>query len=119
MSDETIKMHFVIDASNIKKRVKWKDIKLMRRFAGKALNDEALDQVQIVACRFMVDENNNYLPFEEAYALFDELSQEEAEDVLDKFNKAYAESTIPKVKEGQLNSISEASSLTPPNSPIG
>ncbi len=123
MSENT-KIRFLFDTDNIGERLKWKDIKKIRKFGrmaakGEDIDDGLLEQLQISACRFMADENGQYLPPEEAYAVFDELSRNEAIDVITKFSKTFKEATIPNAKEGQSNSTSEASSLTPPTSPTG
>lgn len=120
MSEDTnVKIHFIIDKSNVKKRVKWKDIKMMRKVKPGQLDDESLERVQVIACRFMADDQNNYLPLEQAYRIFDELSQEEAEEVINKFTAAFKEATIPNENGSQLKSTSEANFLTPPTSPTG
>jgi Mg/Co/Ni transporter MgtE len=102
---EDIKIHFVFDKSNIKKRLKWKDIKLIQKVKAKEIQTaDVLDKFQILVCRFMVDENNQVMPLEQAFEIFDELSQEEAEDVITKFTEAMAETAIPKANEMESTS---------------
>jgi hypothetical protein len=75
-----------------------------------------LDDMQTIVCRFMTNDAGEYLPFEQAYSIFDELSQEEAESAVSKFTAAYQDATIPN-EQGRLSvSTSEVVSPTPPNS---
>jgi hypothetical protein len=116
MSEE-IRIRFLIDETTIKKRLKWKDIKMLRSILpGQKVDAETLEKMQTLACRFMADEAGNYLPFEQAFSVFDELSQEEAEDAINKFSAAFQETTLPNESGSQSNSISEAASLAPSNS---
>jgi len=121
---EDIHIKFLFDAKTIGKRLKWKDVKKVQKFRrlkeqGEGITDEFLEQIQILSCRFMADENNQYIPQDEAYEIFDELSRDEATDAINKFSEALVESTIPNAKGGQLNSTSEVNSLTPQTSPDG
>ena len=115
---EDIKIRFLFSRESIGKRLKWKDIKMLRRLQPGGEFDEA---IQTLACRFMADDNNEYLPLEQAYAIFDELSQEESLDAINKFVAVFQESTIPNASRSQSETTSEASSLTPisPTSPTG
>lgn len=118
METET-KVHFIFDKDNLKKRLKWKDVKLVQKLGKEIkLSDEGvLDKIQTIACRFMVDEANQYIPFAQAYEIFDELSQEEAEDVLTKFAEAMQETAVPKVNA--TNSTSPSSVNSAVTSPDG
>ena len=91
--------------------MKWKDIKMVRKF--KPGSDFDIEQIQILACRFMTNEAGEYLPFQQAFDAFDELSKDESDDVLTKFTLAMQESTVPNVSGSQSVTTSEASSLTP------
>lgn len=117
MSDDT-KIHFLFDKSNLKKRLKWKDIKLLQKVRNREADPvEYLERLQTIACRFMVDEKEQYVPFELAFEIFDDLSQEEAEDVIMKFAEAMADTAIPKANGTELTYSSPASSPrmeTPP-----
>lgn len=117
MSDD-VKIHFIFDKANIKKRLKWKDIKLLQKVRSRETGLlENLDRLQIIACRFMVDQNDQYIPIEQAFKIFDELSQEEAEDAIKKFTEAMAETAIPKASEMESASSSSVNSqviATPP-----
>jgi len=119
MSDVHIK--FLFDTATIKKRLKWKDIKMIRRIQREGRENFDIEKLQILACRFMADEAGNYLPFEQAFEIFEELTQEESEDALSKFTEVFTASSLPNVSGSQLNSISEAPSLTPTHttSPTG
>jgi hypothetical protein len=117
MTDETIKIRFLIDKKEVRKRLKYKDMKMIRKF--KPGDVENLEQLQTIVCRFMANDAGEYLPFEQAYATFDELSQEEAEDAINKFTQVFQEVTIPNEREGQSNSTLPVASLTPLNSPTG
>ena len=117
MSDETVTIRFLIDSNTRKKRLKWKDLKVIQ----KAQNGEGLDleKIQVIASRFMVDESNQYLPFEQAYATFDELTQEDAEDALRQFTTGIAEAALPNGNGRTSEPTSTASSPMPPPSPDG
>jgi hypothetical protein len=122
MSDTHIR--FLFDAKTVRKRLKWKDIKNIQKFRrlktqGNDIQDEFIEQLQIMACRFMADENNQYLPSDQAYAIFDELSQEESLDAINKFTEVFQESTIPNGSGEPSNSTSVASSPIPTTSPTG
>jgi hypothetical protein len=117
MSDVHIKFLFSKEA--LDDRLKYNDLKMLRKIrAGEGLD---LEKLQIVACRFMADENNQFLPYEQAFDLFGELSKREAEDALLKFVAVFSESSLPNVNGRQLNSTSQANSLPPPQttSPTG
>lgn len=121
---EDVQIKFLFDVKTVGMRLKWKDIKKVQKFRrlrtqGNDVDDEFLDQLQVLACRFMADENNQYLPQEQAFALFDELSRDEALDAINKFSEVFQESTIPNDKGEPSKPISEASSPTPTNSPDG
>src|SRR3989304_8565074 len=97
---EDIHIKFLFDAKTGGKRLKWKEIKKVQKFRrlkaqGNDINDEFLEQIQILSCRFMADENNQYLPQDEAYAIFDELSRDEAADAINKFSEALVEPPCP------------------------
>ena len=115
MTEETKVIRF--DFSKIGKRMKWKDIKMVRKF--KPGSDFDIEQIQILACRFMTNEAGEYLPFQQAFDAFDELSKEESDDVLTRFTEAMKESSVPNVNAERLNSISEVSSPTPQTFPTG
>jgi hypothetical protein len=121
---EDVHIKFLFDVKTVGKRLKWKDIKKVQKFRhlknqGADIDDEFIEQMQILACRFMADENNQYLPLEQAYEIFDELSQDEALDAINKFAEVFTESTIPNGSGEPSPSISQASSPTPTTSPIG
>src|SRR6266487_1895851 len=85
-TDEIIHLRFLIDPEHRKKRLKWKDLKAIQKMQqGEAVD---LEKIQVIAARFMVDENHNYLPFEQAYAIFDDLTEEESSDALKQFTDA-------------------------------
>ena len=119
MSDAHIR--FLFSKKEIGKRLKWKDIKMLRRAGLEARQggDFDIEKLQVLACRFMADENNQYLPFDEAFAIFDELSQEESLDAINKFTAVFQESTIPNGSGEPSNSTLPANSPTPTNSPTG
>ena len=111
MTEEKIVIKFHFSEEAINARLKWKDIKMIRKFKPGA--DFDIEQLQIVACRFMVNEAGEYMPFQQAFDTFDELSKDESDDVLTKFTLAMQESTVPNVSGSQSVTTSEASSLTP------
>lgn len=120
MSDVHIK--FLFNKETVKKLLKWKDIKMIRRVSlNKGVDDEVLEKLQTLACRFMADENNQYIPFEQAFEIFDELSAEESTDAINKFVEVFQENTIPNAIGSRSETTSEASSPTPtsPNSQDG
>lgn len=117
MSDAHIR--FLFSKETIKKRLKWKDIKMLRKARLQAKEDYDIENLQIVACRFMADENNQYLPFDKAFAIFDELSQEESQDAIEKFTAAFQESTIPPTSGEPSPSTLQVSSPIPTTSPDG
>lgn len=123
MSEDT-KIRFLFDAKTVGKRLKWKDIKKVRKFRhlkeqGNDIDDEFLEQLQVLACRFMANDSGEYLPLEAAFDIFDELSRDEALDALEKFTQVFQESTIPNGNGRQSESTSEVNSPTPPTSPTG
>jgi len=121
---EDVHIKFLFDVNTVGKRLKWKDIKKVQKFRllkakGKDIDDEFLEQLQVLSCRFMADENNEYLPQDEAYAIFDELSRDEALDAIGKLTEVFTESTVPNGSGEPSPSTLQASSPTPTNSPIG
>lgn len=121
---EDVHIKFLFDVKTVGKRLKWKDIKKMQKFRrlktqGNDIDDEFLEQLQTLSCRFMADENNQYLPSEQAYAIFDELSRDEALDAISKFGEALTESTVPPPNGEPSPSTLQVSSPTPTNSPAG
>lgn len=117
MSDVHIKFLFSKDA--LDDRLKYNDLKMLRKIKG--VDGLDLEKLQTVACRFMADENNKYLPYEQAYELFGELSKRESEDALLKFVNVFQDNALPNVSGSQSESISDPNSLTPPQttSPTG
>ena len=121
---EDVHIKFLFDVGTVGKRLKWKDIKKVQKFRrlkaqGNDIDDEFLEQIQVLSCRFMADENNQYLPHEQAYAVFDELSRDEALDAINKFTEVLNESTVPNASGEPSPSTLQASSPTPTTSPDG
>src|SRR5215212_2251301 len=101
MSDETV-VHFLFSKESIDERLRWKDIKRIRKFS-RDKSGEFDEEIQNLACRFMADADGKYLPFDQAYLIFDELSKREAMDAITKFSEVFAESTVPNGNGGPSN----------------
>lgn len=115
MSDVHIK--FLFSKKTIDDRLTYNDLKMLSKIRkGDNLD---LEKLQTLACRFMADENNQYLPYEQAFDLFGELSKGESEGAIKKFVDVFKESSLPNASAGQLNSTSEVSTPTPQTSPTG
>ena len=117
MSDETIHIRFVFSKEARKKRLKWKDLKIIEKLGKR--EEVPLEKVQTLAARFMADDQGEYLPFEQAMEFFDELTEEEASDALTQFADIIRESALPNVSAGLSEPTLPASSPTPTNSPDG
>lgn len=115
MSDVHIK--FLFSKESIDDRLTYNDLKMLSKIRkGDNLD---LDKLQTLACRFMADQDNQYLPYAQAFDLFGELSKGESEDAIKKFVTVFTESSLPNANAGQLSSTSGASTPTPQTSPTG
>jgi hypothetical protein len=115
MTDEVIQIRFLFDKEKRRKRLKWKDLKTIEKMGeGKA----SAEKIQLLAARFMADENGQYLPIEQAIEILDDLTEEDIEGVLAKFMEAVQGEAIPKANGSLSNSPSDPTS-TAPLSPDG
>jgi hypothetical protein len=91
-------------SNEARKRLTWDDLDTIEMMQEGQVSTR---RIRALAARFMTNEGNEYLPFEQAYKSLGKLTEEEITDVLKKFTEAMKGAAVPNPNGGSSKPPSE------------